>query len=89
MGRYVTDTEHAFRTAKGNLVIESVGLLLIQEKYASAKVRRRLRHRQHLLSRRGPRQAQLPHRRGWPAFWLLNDDPVAVARSTWSVVRQP
>lgn len=77
MGRYVTDQEHVFQDGKGNLVIRATRGpgTTIQEKYASAKI---------IGNWRGGVGTTWEARikldcltdGAWPAFWLLNDNPV-------------
>jgi len=77
MGRYVTDQEHVFQDGNGNLVIRATRGegANIQEKYASAKI---------IGNWRGGIGTTWEARiklncltdGAWPAFWLLNDDPV-------------
>lgn len=77
MGRYVTDQEHVFQDGKGNLVIRATRGPgnNIQERYASAKI---------IGNWRGGIGTTWEARvklncltdGAWPAFWLLNDDPV-------------
>jgi len=77
MGRYVTDQEHVFQDGRGNLVIRATRGpgATIQERYASAKV---------IGNWRGGVGTTWEARikldcltdGAWPAFWLLNDNPV-------------
>jgi beta-glucanase (GH16 family) len=77
MGRYVTDQEHVFQDGKGNLVIRATRGPgnNIQERYAGAKI---------IGNWRGGIGTTWEARvklncltdGAWPAFWLLNDDPV-------------
>ena len=77
MGRYVTDQEHVFQDGNGNLVIRATRGPgnNIQEKYAGAKI---------IGNWRGGIGTTWEARvklncltsGAWPAFWLLNDDPV-------------
>ncbi|WP_167858073.1 glycoside hydrolase family 16 protein [Mycobacterium sp. DL99] len=77
MGRYVTDTEHAFQDGKGNLVIRATRGpgTTIQEKYASAKVVGNWRGGIGTTWEARVKLNCLTDG-AWPAFWLLNDDPV-------------
>ncbi|MDZ7885546.1 MAG: family 16 glycosylhydrolase [Mycobacterium sp.] len=77
MGRYVTDQEHVFQDGNGNLVIRATRGegANIQEKYASAKI---IGNWRGAIGTTWEARIKLNCLTdgAWPAFWLLNDDPV-------------
>ena len=77
MGRYVTDQEHVFQDGKGNLVIRATRGPgnNIQEKYAGAKIIGNWRGGMGTTWEARVKLNCLTDG-AWPAFWLLNDDPV-------------
>lgn len=77
MGRYVTDQEHVFQDGNGNLVIRATRGPgeNINEKYASAKVVGLWRGGVGTTWEARVKLNCLTDG-AWPAFWLLNDDPV-------------
>ncbi len=77
MGRYVTDQEHVFQDGNGNLVIRATRGPgeTIQEKYASAKVVGLWRGGMGTTWEARIKLNCLTDG-AWPAFWLLNDNPV-------------
>jgi hypothetical protein len=86
MGRYVTDQEHVFQDGNGNLVIRATRGPATTSRRSTPARRSSATGAAASAPPGGPVKLNCLTSGAWPAFWLLNDDPVRGGED--GVVRQ-